>query len=296
MTFDLAAPPALENLRPTLAQFADAVRQADEALQAWRKTLATPPTAPAAATPAGPAASTPGAAAGGGAGAGSAVSSSSADPYSFGDQLTAKLTALRQSFGTLQSDAAAALQGGIASGVQDVSRALTEALFHTRNWGQAFLQLGEQIVQTLIAIALKMAVVSGLQAAFGFSGFFANGGPIPAFASGGPMGDGLVARVSPGEWVTRAAAVQNLGAGFMAGLNQNLVDLNRLPPGARVAGLPSGAGTGLAGGAAAPQVINLHFHGDESAALKAAANTPTGRNVIIDTVRQSARQVARGGG
>jgi hypothetical protein len=195
---------------------------------------------------------------------------------------------LNASLGTLQSNAESALQHTVVSGLHATSAALTDALRHTRNWGEAFVQLGRQVVQTLIEIALKMAVVESLQAAFGVGGFFANGGPVGVahFAGGGPAGDDIPAMVSAGEYIVRASAAAQVGPGFLAGVNQGFVDLSRLGPGARVAG--------AAGGPTAPSgspAIHLHMHTDAASAVRAALEDPSVAAAVVDLTRRNIRQI-----
>src|SRR4029077_19533826 len=49
-----------------------------------------------------------------------------------------------------------AITSTIGTAINGVSSALTGLIFHTKNWGQAFLQAAQSIVQSLIQIGLQM--------------------------------------------------------------------------------------------------------------------------------------------
>jgi hypothetical protein len=74
----------------------------------------------------------------------------------FGGGLKASLIEWANSFGTAAQQIARALTSTIGTAIQGVSSALTGLIFHTKNWGQAFLQAGQSIVQSLIQIGLQM--------------------------------------------------------------------------------------------------------------------------------------------
>jgi hypothetical protein len=85
-----------------------------------------------------------------------------------------------------------------------------------------------------------------------------------AYASGGMVrgpgtatSDSIVARLSAGEFVMRAAAVNRLGAGFLSRLN-GFADGGMAMPSR---GMPRFAGGGMVHGGGGGSVVNLHFPG-----------------------------------
>jgi len=70
--------------------------------------------------------------------------------------LRGELLSWVNSFGTTAHQIADAIKTTIGTAIQGVSSALTGLIFHTKNWGQAFLQAGQSIVQSLIQIGLQM--------------------------------------------------------------------------------------------------------------------------------------------
>jgi hypothetical protein len=222
----------------------------------------------------------------------------------FMDTLKIRWNEFKDSASNIGGNSANAIFDGVTASINGVSGALAGAIFHAQKWGQVFENIGEQIVGALIKITLEFLVAAAAAAVLdaftlgaggpvvgGAGMVFANGGRVPGYADGGPTGDSMLARVSPGEWVTRASAVQQLGTSFLAGINQGTVDLGRLPAGTRVSGAPSSGGNGAGGAATQPQ-INLHFHSDHAEALKMAMRDPSAVNVVVDSVRQNLRQIS----
>jgi len=117
--------------------------------------------------------------------------------------------------------------------------------------------------------------------------------PSSSFAAGGMIhgpgtgtSDSILARLSNGEFVMRAAAVRTLGAGFLA-------NLNRFAGGGMVMpsrGIPSFANGGIvAAGAGTGRAVHLHLGGSEF-----ALSGPGG--VVDALVTEASRQRMRSGG
>jgi hypothetical protein len=116
------------------------------------------------------------------------------------------------------------------------------------------------------------------------SSSFAAGGMIHGPGSG--TSDSILARLSNGEFVMRAAAVRNLGAGFLS-------TLNRFAGGGMVMpsrGIPSFANGGIvAAGAGTGRAVHLHLGGHEFAL--------SGAGGVVDAlVTEASRQRMRSGG
>ena len=113
---------------------------------------------------------------------------------------------------------------------------------------------------------------------------WAAGGMIHGPGSG--TSDSILARLSNGEFVMRAAAVRTLGAGFLA-------NLNRFAGGGMVMpsrGIPSFANGGLVtAGAGTGRAVHLHLGGHEF-----ALSGPGG--VVDALVTEASRQRMRSGG
>lgn len=140
-----------------------------------------------------------------------------------------------------------------------------------------------------VAVAIGLAAIAGILAA---TGAFAEGGMIRGEGTG--TSDSIVARLSNGEHVTRAASVASLGERFMAGINAGVVDLSALNPGASVRGAGRGAaGTGGGGSVAGTRTVqNFHFgfHSDESSTLR-HLDTVEGRKFLVNAGRQTVREI-----
>lgn len=128
-----------------------------------------------------------------------------------------------------------------------------------------------QIADTLLTVLEKIGKALGVleQTDFGGGADFAAEAPIPGRAAGGYVSgpgtgtsDSILARLSDGEFVMRAAAVRRWGPRFMAALNAMRNPFSGFADGGavRVRGVPGFAGGGLAraGGGA---TVNLMFPG-----------------------------------
>jgi hypothetical protein len=245
--------------------------------------------------------------------------------------MTSDLQSLMQQWNQFGDRAAQVLTQGVATGVHAVSQEVTRAILVTGQWGEAFAQAGRLILQQLIEVTTQALLVRSLMAV-GLGGFLglASGGSVDAalpqsgwkrFATGGANLDTLPALLSPGEYVLRAGAVAELGPSFVSGLNQGLVDLNRLSPDAAV--VRSGGTGNLAAGSNSPSMpgsqpssgpqptfgptptvgpqptlgsqptfgatptFGLHFHLDPASMMKAAMQDPSATRVLVDIVRGS---------
>jgi hypothetical protein len=116
------------------------------------------------------------------------------------------------------------------------------------------------------------------------SSSFAGGGAVRGPGTG--TSDSILARLSNGEFVMRAAAVRTLGAGFLS-------TLNRFAGGGMVMpsrGIPSFANGGLVtAGAGTGRAVHLHLGGHEF-----ALSGPGG--VVDALVTEASRQRMRSGG
>lgn len=216
------------------------------------------------------------------------------------ESLPAELGSTMRSWDRLGDRSAQVLASGWASGVHAVSVELTNAIFVTGQWGEAFVHTGEKIVQQLIEVAAQALIVRTLIST-GLGGFFglANGitsipaGGLARFASGGLNLDSIPALLSPGEAVLRASAVAGLGTSFLAGLNAGVVDLDRLAPETPIRktdpSRPSRPGN-LGSASGPPQHFHFSFHDDGSAARR-YLSTAEGRRFLVDTNRQTVHEV-----
>ncbi len=222
---------------------------------------------------------------------------------SLAESLPAEMGSTMRSWDRLGDRSAQVLAAGWASGIHAVSQELTNAIFVTGQWGEAFVHTGEKIVQQLIEVAAQALIVRTLIGA-GLGGFFglANGiTSLPAsgfarFASGGLNLDTIPALLSPGEAVLRASAVTDLGTSFLAGLNAGVVDLDRLAPDTPVrqtsaTGRVRSGGPNIPAASTAPaQHFHFAFHDDGSAARR-YLSTAEGRRFLVDTNRQTVHEV-----
>lgn len=103
-------------------------------------------------------------------------------------------------------------------------------------------------------------------------GGFAEGGHIRGPGTG--TSDSIVARVSNGEYITRALAVRHYGADIMNAINELRVPKSAFfADGGYVGHIPRFAGGGIAEGGGKQSVLNLTIDGQTFRGLKAPANT-----------------------
>ncbi len=143
-----------------------------------------------------------------------------------------------------------------------------------------------------VAVAVGLAAIAGILAA---TGAFAEGGKVRGPGTG--TSDSIMARLSNGENIIKASSSSRLGDQFLSTLNsQAVVDLGALPPGVAVRGARSGErGAGSeSGGPGSIQNFHFAFHDDGSSAEK-YLTTVKGQRFLVDTARQTVRQVNRKG-
>lgn len=219
---------------------------------------------------------------------------------SFAESFPTELGNQMRNWNRLGDRSAQVLASGWAAGVHAVSVELTQAIFVTGQWGDAFVRAGERIVQQLIEVAAQALIVRTL-IGVGLGGFLglANGAAaLPAvghFASGGLNLDTLPALLSPGEAVIRSSAVSRLGPSFLAGINEGVVDLGRLPAGNPVysTGMSRNAQPGSVGASGGPAMaphFHFAFHDDGAAARKYLSGVE-GRRFLVDSGRQTVHEV-----
>ena len=230
------------------------------------------------------------------------LSSARTGNASLADSLPLELGATMHSWNRLGDRSAQVLAASWASGVHAVSVELTNAMFVTGQWGDAFVRAGERVVQQLIEVAAQALIVRTIVGT-GLGGFLglANGiASVPSgapgrFASGGLNLDTIPALLSPGEAVLRSAVVSELGTSFIAGLNSGVVDPDRLTSSARVS--PSAPNSwhrsgseGSPGSATPIQHFHFAFHDDGSAARRYLSGVE-GRKFLVDASRQTVHEV-----
>lgn len=118
--------------------------------------------------------------------------------------------------------------------IASVSEGALEEFFssiftNTKSIGESFRDMALSILRSIAQIAAKQTVLSLLGRGGGaFAQLFgmAGGAPIPAFATGGAVrgsgtstSDSILARLSNGEFVVKAAAVRELGTDLLGDLN-----------------------------------------------------------------------------
>jgi hypothetical protein len=123
-----------------------------------------------------------------------------------------------------------------------------------------------------LAIAGGLAAIALIAS---LSGGFAEGGAVSGPGTG--TSDSIFARLSNGEHVMTAAAVQRVGGhGVLDAINAG-----------RIPDLASGPASGSAAPAAAPAVsMSNHFHFDPNEAMRQALAEPAGRRLVTDLLRQ----------
>jgi tape measure domain-containing protein len=118
----------------------------------------------------------------------------------------------------------------IASVSEGALEEFFSAIFtNTKSIGEAFRDMALTILRSIAQIAAKQVVLSILGRGGGaFAQLFglAKGGKVPAFATGGSVegpgtgtSDSILAKLSNGEFVVRAAAVRHWGTDFLEDLN-----------------------------------------------------------------------------
>src|SRR5262249_4344432 len=81
-----------------------------------------------------------------------------ADPNSFSQQFAAKMTALQDQWGTVAQQMAQTFEDVFSSAVSSISSGITGLIMDTKTWGQALMQIGGTVLQTLIQQIVEMGV------------------------------------------------------------------------------------------------------------------------------------------
>jgi hypothetical protein len=199
----------------------------------------------------------------------------------------------------------ARIKGGLVEGLQGSFESFFDSgIKGARNLGQAFAGLADSIVssiqrmvtQMLIQIATQKIMNALGQGSGGggggladLSGFSGSGGAgvlsLLGLAEGGlvhgqgsPTSDSVHARLSPGEFVFRASAVQAIGASTLHAMNRGLrIGASAQPGPVRFA---EGGLVGGTGGAASPSKVHLQVGLDEGIVLKHMKSDAAGKVVV----------------
>jgi hypothetical protein len=158
--------------------------------------------------------------------------------------------ALQTAFSTQQKTDAATRAAAEAPGA---------ALAATSSYGAAAI-IGAAALTAILALALSQA--------------FATGGLVQG--QGGPMSDNVIARVSPGEYVLRAAAVDHYGLGMVDAMN-NLA-------------LTKPALAGESGGTAAPAQVHIVQVYNEQDLLR-VLQSKMGEQIVVTHIKNNKNEV-----
>lgn len=189
-----------------------------------------------------------------------------------------------QQVATLKANVQQSLTGGFAN-------LFTTLISGTRSVGDAFRNLAGSVLNSLSQIAAQMLaqliLTKLLKSALGgfAGGGLVGGGAAPGHAEGGlirgpggPTSDSIPARVSPGEYIVKASAVQEFGVHNLEAINRGL----KVPSLERLS-LPKFAEGGLVGnpgGGGGDSQIHLGIGLDEGLILKHLSTKAAG-NVIL---------------
>lgn len=206
-----------------------------------------------------------------------------------------------------------ALEDVAANGLASVVDGLTDALVNFESLEQVALQSLRAITQQLVRLAIQAILVRAL----GVPGFSGGGSPgaIPGFSGGGLVrgpgtgtSDSILAsssrgpiRVSDGEYILQASAVDAIGVRTLDAINRS----GRLPGlrngGAIRAVAAGGAGMGrgdmdrlaqiVAQAAAMQPEVNLYPTLDPGAALRASLNSRGGQQAFFDFLQANSARV-----
>ncbi len=154
-----------------------------------------------------------------------------ANPYSFTDQLTLRMVALKNQWGSMAASMAETISGTVTSAVDGLSNALAGVIVGTRTVAQAFTALAQQVVADFISMTLRAVLYRAVVLTLGGFMGFADGGSIAGYADGGminvgtgPRADDVLIRASKGEYVINAAAAAHYGKSMLDAINQRMVD------------------------------------------------------------------------
>lgn len=82
-------------------------------------------------------------------------------------QFKSEIIGWTNQLGTVGGNAAKVITGSLDSAINTASSSLQQAMMHTKSWGDAFDEIGTQILATLQQMIIKMTLAAGIQAALG---------------------------------------------------------------------------------------------------------------------------------
>jgi hypothetical protein len=97
------------------------------------------------------------------AGAQDSLAKIGADPNSFRDQFASKVTDLQNMWGTTAQKMAQTFEDVFSSAVGSISSGITGLIMGTKTWGQAMMEIGTQVVESIVSSFVKMAIEWTLQ-------------------------------------------------------------------------------------------------------------------------------------
>lgn len=178
----------------------------------------------------------------------------------------------------------------------DLARALGQTITQARSVGDAFRQLAQSAVSSIQQIVAQMLIQLLMQkllksAAAGF----ASGGLVPGHAAGGLItgpgtstSDSIPARLSAGEFVVNAAAVQQVGLPTLARINSGL----HVPSirGMSIPGFAQGGLVQTGGGGAMDLKLGLAL--DEGLVLK-HLSSKAAQKIVLQHIGNNPKAVAK---
>lgn len=175
--------------------------------------------------------------------------------------------------------------------VNGMSNALMQVINHSKSLGDAFRNMGFQMVQALEQAIIKMLIMKALQAATGFSGGGSVGGAGVKLAGGGFVpgsghGDTVPAMLTPGEFVITKEAMAKPGMQtLMEAVNGGAMRGKSGP-----AGVPHYAAGGMVAGAAASHSTKIVNVLDPST-LGDHLATAAGERAVINIMARNPNQI-----
>ena len=247
---------------------------------------------------------------------------------SFYGRLHRHIVQLTDEWGNMAAQMAEVITGTVTHAMQGLSGAIANVIVGTQNAGQAFAQLGIQMLTSFIANVVQMilmatvaiplltalGVLSGgsiptaglaattvaLAGASSLAGRYAAGGPIRS--GSGPRADDVMIRASRGEYVLNAAAVNYYGEAFISALNQRMVNLRDiadtiprgvsrpLSRGAYAEGGYVDQGTGGGNVTVAPAPVHIHDVRVRQDFLDVLASQ-AGQHIVLDHVTKNKHRI-----
>lgn len=238
----------------------------------------------------------------------------------FWGQWTISMNAFRDSLALTGAKAAQVFQSIANTGIDGVSNALTGLVSGTKDWSQAFVQAGEQIINTLIKVALQAVVGVALQQTSGAAsrfdsartaaaGVFASASTIPAigwiiapiaaaaafaavlaFAEGGIVPgspsnkDNMIAHVASGEGIVTARAVQYYGPQVIHAMNAMTA------PSFAEGGIVGQFGS-QGGGGTKSRPLSVNVFSNQSDMVQHVLGHPDAEHKIVDIMRRNRFQL-----